>query len=342
MRLAATLSFVLSLGFPIALAFAPGTAAAQTPSPHAIDIPPWFAETLLDFRDDVRDAAKDGKRVMIYFGQDGCPYCTRLMTVNFSQQRIVEKTRRHFVAIELNIWGDREVTWIDGRTMNEKDLARALRIQFTPTLLFLDERGAVVARVNGFYPPHRFEAALDYVAGRMESKLAFAEHMRTAWPDEASPELADEPFFLKPPYDLRRKPGAKPLAVIFETPYCTGCDELHADGFARAAIKRQLGRFDVVRFGLTERTGLVTPQGAKTTAADWARALKVSYTPTVILFDGGREAFRIEAYVRPFHLAGGLDYVASGAYRKEPSFQRYLQAQAEKLRERGEPVELWR
>jgi thioredoxin-related protein len=326
----------------LALALLPGAAVAQTTNPHAIDIPPWFAQTLLDFRDDVRDAAKQGKRVMVYFGQDGCPYCTQLMKVNFSQKRIVDKTRQHFVAIELNIWGDRETTWIDGRTMSEKALARTLRVQFTPTLLFLDERGAVVARVNGFYPPHRFEAGLDYVAGKMESKLPFAEHMRTVGPDEANPQLADEPFFLRPPYDLRRKPGGKPLAVIYETPYCTACDEMHAEGFTRTAVKRQLGRFDVVRFGLTERTEVVTPQGAKTTAEAWARALKVSYTPTVILFDGGREVFRIEAYVRPFHLAGGLDYVASGGYRKEPSFQRYLQAHAERLRERGEPVELWK
>ncbi len=324
-----------------ALAFLPGAAAAQAPSPHAIDIPPWFAETFLDFRDDVRDAAKQGKRVMVYFGQDGCPYCTRLMKVNFAQARIVDKTRAHFVAIALNIWGDRETTWVDGRTMSEKALARALKVQFTPTLLFLDERGEIVARINGFYPPHRFEAALDYVAGKMESKRPFAEHMKTVGPDEASPQLADEPFFLQPPYDLRRKPGAKPLAVIFETPYCTACDELHADGFTREAVRRQLRRFDVVRFGLAERTELVTPQGARTTADAWARALKVSYAPTVILFDGAREAFRIEAYVRPFHLAGGLDYVASGAWRKEPSFQRYLQAQAERLRERGERVELW-
>jgi thioredoxin-related protein len=117
---------------------------------------------------------------------------------------------------------------------------------------------------------------------------------------------------------------------------------MHAEGFTRAPVKRQLERFDVVRFGLAERTELVTPQGAKTTAEVWARALKVSYTPTVILFDGGREVFRFEAYVRPFHLAGGLDYVASGGYRKEPSFQRYLQGQADKLRERGERVELWK
>src|SRR5262245_882885 len=241
---------VPALVLAAALALVSGAALAQDPSPHAIETPAWFAETFLDFRDDVRDATREGKRVMVYFGQDGCPYCTQLMKTDFSQQRIVEKTRQHFVAIALNMWGDREVTWIDGRTLSEKTLARSLKVQFTPTLLFLDERGAIVARINGFYPPHRFEAALDYVAGKMEPKLPFADHMRTVGPDEASPQLADEPFFLKPPYDLRRKPGAKPLAVIFETPYCVGCDELHSDAFTRTAIRRQIERFDVVRFGL--------------------------------------------------------------------------------------------
>ncbi len=57
--------------------------------------------------------------------------------------------------------------------------------------------------------------------------------------------------------------------------------------------------------------------------------------------DAGREAFRIEAYLRPFHLASALDYVASGAYRDEPSFQRHLQARAERGRARGERVDLW-
>ncbi len=96
---------------------------------------------------------------MLYFGQDGCPYCTALMQTNFSQRAITDKTRRHFVAIALNLWGDREVAWTDGRRMSEKALGRELRVQFTPTLLFLDEKGAVALRLNGYLPPHRFEAA---------------------------------------------------------------------------------------------------------------------------------------------------------------------------------------
>ncbi len=52
--------------------------------------------------------------------------------------------------------------------------------------------------------------------------------------------------------------------------------------------------------------------------------------------------FRFEGYVRPFHLAGAFDYVASGAYRTQPEFQRFLQAKAERLREQGRTVDLWR
>ena len=81
------------LGFAVAIAA--GTAAAQDVAPHAIDIPPWFAETFLDFGEDIRDAARDGRRLMVYFGQDGCPYCREFMVTNFSQRSIVEKTRKH-------------------------------------------------------------------------------------------------------------------------------------------------------------------------------------------------------------------------------------------------------
>lgn len=157
---------------------------AQAPHPHAIEVPSWFAVTFLEIPEDVRDAARAGKRVMIYFGQDGCVYCRRLMEVNFTQPDIVQKTRKHFVAIALDILGDREVQWVDGRRMSEKALTRALGIQFTPTLLFLDERGALVARLNGYVPPQRFAAALDYAAGLAGQGQRFEDFMQ-ALPAEA-------------------------------------------------------------------------------------------------------------------------------------------------------------
>jgi len=70
--------------------------------------------------------------------------------------------------------------------------------------------------------------------------------------------------------------------------------------------------------------------------------MSVGEAPTLVLFDAkGQEVLRLEAYFRPFHVAGSLEYVASGAYRTEPSFQRFLQSRADRLRRSGEPVDLW-
>lgn len=329
----------------LALASQPaGSAEAFNPSPHAIDIPPWFRETFLDFREDVREAARESKRLLVYFGQDGCPYCRELMRANFGDKAIADKTRRHFHAVALNIWGDRETTWIDGGVRSEKSLAAFLKVQFTPTLLFLDEKGGVALRVNGYYPPHRFDAALDYVAGKQEGRVPFAQFLERHAREPASGRLHDQPFFLGPPLDLdrSRRPGSRPLAVLFEQRHCAGCDELHRQGFASPEARALVARLDVARLELFGSERLVTPRGKTLTAEQFGRELKIAYTPTLVFFDEkGAESFRIEAYLRPFHLASALDYVASGAYRSEPSFQRFIQRRAERIRGAGGRVELW-
>ena len=148
--------------------------------------------------------------------------------------------------------------------------------------------------------------------------------MKAAVKESASAQLHDDPLFRKSPVAMD---GKKPVALLFETPYCSGCDELHREGLKRSEVRKLLGKFDLYRLGLDD---------------PWARKLGIAYTPSIVLFDAGKEALRIEAYVRPFHLAGALDYVASGAWRKEPSFQRYLQARGERMRARSEPVDLWK
>lgn len=320
-----------------------GAAAAQVTSPHAIETPRWFAETFLDFREDAADAARDGKRLMIYFGQDGCPYCKLLMQTTFTETRIVDKARRTLVAVALNLWGDREVTWVDGRKMSEKELGRALGVQFTPTLLFLNEKAEVIVRLNGYQPPHRMDATLDYVGQRLETKQSYPAYMEKTAREPARATLNEQPFFMKPPYRLQRTPSSKPLLVLFERPHCASCDELHRDAFTRAEVLRLLRSFDVVRLQPKDGSPITTPDGRATNVAAWAIEGGVTYAPTMLFFGGtGREVFRVDGYMRPFHLASALEYVATGAYLKEASFQRYLQARADAKRQRGEEVDLWK
>jgi thioredoxin-related protein len=278
--------------------------------PSAAQEPPdWFVESFLDMREDTAEAAREGKRLMIYFMQDGCPYCRELVTVNFRDARIVAKMRRHFMSVRINIWGDREVTTVDGRKLPEKRFAAELKVQFTPTLVFFDEKGAVVHRINGYLPPEAFHAALERAIAATPAAGSGAKPARM---------------------DVRRKAGAKPVALVLTAAHCDACDELERI-LKRPELGAELRRFEVLRSA--------TP--AVVTTSTGTQRVESAYLPAIVFFVDGAEVFRTEAYLRPFHLSSALDYVASGSYRREPSFQRFVQARAEVRRRRGESVEIW-
>ena len=315
------------------------TADYENPGYH--EKPDWFKVSFLDMREDVAEAAQAGKRVMLYFYQDGCPYCAKLLDVNFAQREIAEKTRKYFDVIAINIWGALELTDLEGRPTTEKGFASDLKVMFTPTLLFLDEQGKVIMRLNGYYPPHKFSAVIDYVGQHREKEISFREFWKARAPSAASGKLHRSPDWLQPPYALNRRKGGKPLLVFFEQKDCAACDELHQDILARRESRELLSRFDVALFDMWAKTPLTTPDGKATTAAAWARALGVQYVPTMVMFDpSGKEVFRTEAYLRAFHVQSALDYVQSGAYLKQPNFQRYIQSRADALEAQGVHVNI--
>lgn len=104
-----------------------------------------------------------------------------------------------------------------------------------------------------------------------------------------------------------------------------------------------MDKFEVVRLNLFGKQPVLTPEGKKSTEAEWARALKVAYTPSIVFFDErGKEVFRVEAYLKTFHLQSVLDYAANRAYLTQPSFQRFVKARGDALREKGVVIDLWK
>ena len=153
----------MALRFPALLALAVVLAALPA---YANEVPEWFTETFLDVREDVAEAAQGGRRLMLYFWLEGCPYCKQLETVTFRDPAVVARMRREFVAVAINVRGDREVTWTDGAKMSEKQLTAHLKIRGTPTLVFFDEKGAVALRSSGYLDPAQFGALLERASGR--------------------------------------------------------------------------------------------------------------------------------------------------------------------------------
>jgi thioredoxin-related protein len=303
--------------------------------------PEWFANSFLDIRADIQEAAAGNKRLLLYFYQDGCPYCKKLLDTNFALADTVKRTRDHFEVIAINIWGDREVTDHTGAVTTEKEFARALRVMFTPTLLFMDEQGGVVLRLNGYYPPHLFNAALDYGSKHSGSDPGFREYLAETDPVPSVGVLHSDPSFLSPGTDLAARNSGKPLLVMFEQKDCAPCDELHADILQRPEARTQLARFDIVLLEMWSQDPVKRPDGKTGSVTDWARELDVKYAPTLVYFDtGNKEVFRTEAYLKAFHILSSMDYVASGAYREYPEFQRFISARADELEAQGITVEL--
>jgi len=312
----------------------------------ATDYPSWFKNSFLTLKDDVDEAKAQGRRVILLFTQDNCPYCHLLVERNLSQRDVESILKTRFDVIQLNLWGDREVTGRDGVTRTEKQFAASLKVQFTPTILFLDETGQTVLRLNGYTPPTRFKDALDWVADHGETKQPFRDYVAGKEKSDAATggELIAEDFF-KPLTDLRRTgKAARPLAVFFEQKDCPDCVALHKRILADPSVRNELAWFDNVQLDMwSRRTEITAPDGRKSSVMDWAKRLDVKYAPDIVLFDAqGKEILRWESGFRVFHTSGMLDYVASGAYRTEPRFQRFLSARADRIRESGQDVNIWR
>lgn len=318
--------------------------ASDMVNPGYHEKPLWFKESFLDLREDIAEAASNKKRVLLYFYQDGCPYCAKLLQDNLGQKKLADKTRNNFDVIAINMWGDREVTSLNGSVTTEKKFAAELKVMYTPTLLFLTEKGEVALRVNGYYAPDKFESALDYVQGHNETKISFRDYQRNTSVNVAAGKFHEQPFILKPPYNLAQLiKEKKPLLVLFEQQQCSDCDELHNDIFKRKETLEQLQRLNVVRLDMWSNDKLIIPGGKSLSAKAWAKELNVLNSPSMVFFDDkGRDVFRTEAYLKSFHTQSVMDYVASGAYKTQPNFQRFIGARADKLEAQGIHVDLWK
>jgi len=303
------------------------------PLQQPFEYPDWFKKSFLDLPEDLKEAVDAGKTgIMVYFGQQRCAYCHKLMEVNFGLADIVEYTRHHFDVIPIHIWGVDEVTSIDGRLLTERELALGLSTNFTPSVLFYDREGKEALRLRGYYPPYQFRAALEYVADGHYNRETFREYLergedRMVFELEA---LNEEDFFAAPPFNLDRSrvPSERPLAVFFEQGDCHACDVLHGEVLRESAIYGNFEQFDSIQLDMWSDTPVITPAGERTTAREWADKLELFYAPSIIFFDEkGGEILRVDSVVRFFRLRNVLNYITGKAYLSEPSYQRWRSAQ---------------
>ena len=296
--------------------------------------PDWFKLSLGDLNDDLEEARNSGKKgIITYFGQKRCAYCEQFFKTSLADTDIQNYLRKHYDIIAFDIWGIDEVTDTDGKQYTERELSLHYKTNFTPSLVFYDLEGTPVFRLRGFYPPYKFRAALQFAVEEFYKTEKFSDYFARANPGEyfLLGGLTERDFFLEPPYDLAALLGNnKATAVFFEQGNCHTCDLLHSDPLAKDLSIEELEKMNVIQLNMWADTPVVTPQGVKTTAKEWARSLDIFYAPSIVFFDNnGKEIIRVDSVTYFYRLWGVLDYVNQKGYEKSSDYQEWRLKQRE-------------
>jgi len=331
------------------------TPASQGSYHGAMDTvyPDWFKTSFLELEEDILEAREADKRLMLVFHQPGCPYCNILVERNLAQKDIEETVKSHFDVIEINMWGDREVVNVDGGDYTEKTFAAELNVQFTPTVLVYEPDGSLALRMNGYYPPPKFRAALNYIIEEDNSELSFNEYLaglndldsgseNTSMDLPRADYIGIDDFNPDETLTLPAANNTRPYILLFEQQDCSNCEQLHTDVLSVEASQELIRKFQVIRVDMWGNDAIRLRDGTNSSGRELAKNLNVHYAPTLVLYSADhREVIRSESWLKKFHTQSILDYVHSNAWQEQPSFQRYLSARADEIRETGESVDIF-
>ena len=134
----------------------------------------WFSVTFRDMEEDIAAAREEGKRLAIVFEQRGCIYCAAMHEKLLSDPEVRDFIEANFKVVQYNMFGDEEVTDLDGEALTEKTAARKWGVVFTPTIIFLPEEApegktvaeAAVATMPGAFGKWTFLHMFQWVAAK--------------------------------------------------------------------------------------------------------------------------------------------------------------------------------
>ena len=308
-------------------------------------VPDWFKESFLDFREDAAEAAESGKHMLVFADLKGCPYCAQMLKDNFKTSEKdggnKEFIQKNFDSIHIDIKGSREVAFDENTEVSEAQLAQALKVHYTPTLLFMDAKNKVVARVNGYRSPREFRQVLNYVKEKAYEKTDFPSY-RLAHLTDSVYKLMDHESF-KDITDLEEASKSdKPLAVLFEDKTCDECERFHKEILDLDKTRSLMKAFNFVRLDALSNKKITTPEGEETTAGEWLKELGISYRPAMLVFVDGDERERLTGLIKSFHFQQLLSFFANKKYKEYPNFIAYGEEYSKKILESGKDIDIWK
>lgn len=120
-------------------------------------------------------AAENDKKVLIYANAAWCTYCKKMEKEVFSLESVQEVTDQYFYPVWLDIESEDSLRFRD-RTLTEIEFARAMRVTGTPTFIFLDQEGEIIAGQPGYIPEDLYLQILEFIGSSAYEEQSFEEY----------------------------------------------------------------------------------------------------------------------------------------------------------------------
>lgn len=122
----------------------PALAEVRDPGEH------FFQPKLGDLKGDLAEARNENKLgILLMFEMDECPFCDRMKRTVLNQSEVQDYFRKHFIVYPMDTKGDAAMVDLKGKDTTEKAFALEQRARATPTFVFYDLDGNVMARYTG-------------------------------------------------------------------------------------------------------------------------------------------------------------------------------------------------
>lgn len=128
-----------------------------------------------DFNSAVTSSDDNGETLFLFFEAEWCGFCKQMRSEVFPQDSIQDKVGEGFVPVAIDIESDEKIVY-QGQDMSQKSFSHQMRIDATPTIMFMNSEGEIIGRYRGFADENEFVLLLDYIRSGEVKNLSFAEY----------------------------------------------------------------------------------------------------------------------------------------------------------------------
>jgi len=145
-------------------------------SVSANNLPSWFVKNNTNINNIIKKSKGTHKQIILFFDLHGCPYCIKMVNVNLRKGKLAKLTRKNFIVVHINSEGSRIVHYKNFKG-TEKEFKKKLKLIFSPTMVFLNKFGNIIAKFPGYRNPKKYKSILGYIISKSYKKFTYEEYL---------------------------------------------------------------------------------------------------------------------------------------------------------------------